>query len=281
MNKSRGLPWVLDRFSSLSTLNSCGSVRQAVHPPSQGMTCPHCNGGFVQELEEIGGHPDHILGLMGAVDSLMWSNDPEQRFGLMEALDAFMGQRRRSIFNPERSSWLIFQGQVPATIPRSSAFELLLNGRPGIGFSQGNNGDFFIGPGLQELIEQITTNGRRGPLPAPDSAIDAMPTVKITQSHLRTDSHCPVCKDKFELGTDARKMPCDHIYHSECIIPWLVRHNSCPVCRLELPSPGTTAAHHGQSSGSWNRSHVGSNSGARENSQNQGRRNRLSFLWPF
>ncbi|GMG99965.1 hypothetical protein Nepgr_001805 [Nepenthes gracilis] len=276
-------------MSSAGNTHWCYQCREAVHLDSQGMLCPYCNGGFVQELEELGSYgfrddPDHVLGLMDAFDSLMWRNNPEQRFGIMEALDAFMSQRRRSSFDSERRPWLIFQGQLPSRMPRNGALEIFLNGNPGIGFSRGNNGDFFVGPGLQELIEQLTLNDRRGPPPAPRSAIDAMPTVKISPAHLRTDSHCPVCKDRFEVGSEARKMPCNHLYHSDCIVPWLVQHNSCPVCRLELPPPGSNnTAWVAQSSSGGNRSGSGdSNPQAREDSnQNQGRRNPLSLLWPF
>ncbi|CAI9771817.1 unnamed protein product [Fraxinus pennsylvanica] len=104
-------------------------------------------------------------------------------------------------------------------------------------------------------------NDRQGPARIPRSAIDAMPTIKITQRHLSIDSHCPVCQDKFELGTEARQMTCNHIYHSDCITPWVVQHNSYHVCRLELPSQGSGSG--------------------RENVQHRGRRNPFSFLWPF
>ena len=29
-------------------------------------------------------------------------------------------------------------------------------------------------------------------------------------------------------------MPCAHIFHTDCLMPWLNEHNSCPVCRFEL-----------------------------------------------
>ncbi|RKP34049.1 hypothetical protein BJ085DRAFT_20426, partial [Dimargaris cristalligena] len=32
----------------------------------------------------------------------------------------------------------------------------------------------------------------------------------------------------------ARQMPCQHIFHEECLFPWLEVSNTCPTCRYEL-----------------------------------------------
>lgn len=94
-----------------------------------------------------------------------------------------------------------------------------------------------MGSGFNRILEhfiQLDINGFSHP-PASKAAIDSLPTIKINFSHVVTDSHCAVCKEPFELNTKAREMPCNHIYHSDCILPWLAIRNSCPVCRHELP----------------------------------------------
>lgn len=66
---------------------------------------------------------------------------------------------------------------------------------------------------------------------------DSIPTIKITSSMLEMDPIliCAVCKDQFVIDVDAKQLPCKHMYHPACILPWLSSHNSCPLCRFELP----------------------------------------------
>ncbi|PIA54699.1 hypothetical protein AQUCO_00900931v1 [Aquilegia coerulea] len=104
--------------------------------------------------------------------------------------------------------------------------------------------DFLMGSGFDRLLDQLSRIGIDGVgqfeqqqhhPPASKAAIESMPIIEIGSSHVRDESHCAVCKEEFEFGTEAREMPCKHIYHSDCILPWLSMRNSCPVCRHELP----------------------------------------------
>ncbi|RZC76514.1 hypothetical protein C5167_000632 [Papaver somniferum] len=67
---------------------------------------------------------------------------------------------------------------------------------------------------------------------ASKAVVESTPVIEISDCH---ESHCGVCHKVFELGSEYREMPCKHIYHTDCILPWLSLKNSCPVCRHELP----------------------------------------------
>ncbi|XP_059631846.1 E3 ubiquitin-protein ligase RING1-like isoform X2 [Cornus florida] len=86
-------------------------------------------------------------------------------------------------------------------------------------------------------LDELIQDGMPGAPPVPDSVIDALPTVEITPDHLVDDLRCPVCRERFVVGGEARELPCNHIYHSYCIVPWLRITNSCPVCRSEVAVP--------------------------------------------
>ncbi|KAG6768311.1 E3 ubiquitin-protein ligase RING1-like [Populus alba x Populus x berolinensis] len=111
---------------------------------------------------------------------------------------------------------------------------------PGLRFPDGNFGDYFIGSGLEQLIQQLAENdpNRYGTPPASKKAIEALPTMKVTEEMMKSEmnNQCAVCKDEFEGGEEVKGMPCKHVFHEDCIIPWLNMHNSCPVCRYELPT---------------------------------------------
>ena len=103
----------------------------------------------------------------------------------------------------------------------------------------GNPGDYVDARGFEEVLQQLmeTDNSRRGAPPASKSAIEALPLVHIKQQNLDDGSAtCAICKDVVAFDELAKQLPCLHLYHSTCILPWLSARNSCPVCRYELPT---------------------------------------------
>lgn len=92
--------------------------------------------------------------------------------------------------------------------------------------------DYLVGPGLDMLLQHLAENdpNRYGTPPAQEEAVKAMPTVAVEQN-----SQCSVCLDEFEIGDEAKEMPCKHKFHGRCILPWLELHSSCPVCRFQMP----------------------------------------------
>ncbi|VVU94534.1 Ring finger domain [seawater metagenome] len=43
---------------------------------------------------------------------------------------------------------------------------------------------------------------------------------------------CSICLDEFQEGDIAVILPCHHIFHKDCLEPWLLKENSCPNCRI-------------------------------------------------
>ncbi|XP_035666481.1 E3 ubiquitin-protein ligase RNF115-like isoform X1 [Branchiostoma floridae] len=105
----------------------------------------------------------------------------------------------------------------------------------------GNPGDYAWGPGgLDAIITQLLNQlDGTGPPPADKKMIDALPTVTIIQEQVDNGLECTVCKEEYHLDERIRQLPCGHCYHSDCIVPWLEMHNTCPVCRKSLDGSRT------------------------------------------
>lgn len=50
----------------------------------------------------------------------------------------------------------------------------------------------------------------------------------------KSGQQCSVCYENFKKGCKIRKLPCKHIFHDQCIMPWLEKNSTCPNCRLDL-----------------------------------------------
>ncbi|XP_017855972.1 PREDICTED: E3 ubiquitin-protein ligase RNF126 [Drosophila arizonae] len=103
-------------------------------------------------------------------------------------------------------------------------------------FFMGNPGDYAWGrEGLDTIVTQMLNQMETaGPPPLSTQRINEIPNVKISAEEVERKMQCSVCWDDFKLDESVRKLPCSHLYHENCIVPWLNLHSTCPICRKSL-----------------------------------------------
>ncbi|XP_043665796.1 E3 ubiquitin-protein ligase RNF126 isoform X1 [Vespula pensylvanica] len=108
----------------------------------------------------------------------------------------------------------------------------------------GNPGDYVWGrDGLDAIVTQLLNQmDGTGPPPLPQKQIDAIPKTTVTQSQVDSKLQCSVCWEDFKLAEPVRQLPCQHFYHTPCIVPWLELHGTCPICRQSLGDQSTAEA---------------------------------------
>ncbi|CAI9109716.1 OLC1v1009589C1 [Oldenlandia corymbosa var. corymbosa] len=74
-------------------------------------------------------------------------------------------------------------------------------------------------------------SGKEGLVPASKESIDSLPAIEVGEEGF----DCAICLSEFEIGEEAKQMPCKHKYHPGCIEKWLGIQGSCPVCRFRMP----------------------------------------------
>ncbi|MBA0618702.1 hypothetical protein Godav_028006, partial [Gossypium davidsonii] len=205
----------------------CYICSQMVNPTIEpAIKCPLCESGFVEEMSSIRHYPNTNGGLQLRIagrDQINDNNSSQDALGdeFGSEFEALLRRRRSSALeNPEngreRSDIMILSDPFND--------EALI--------AQASFSDYLIGQGWDLLLQYFSENNlsRYGTPPAVKEAIEAMPNVTMDDN-----LQCSICLEDIKIGCEAKEMPCKHKFHNGCITPWLEHHNSCPVCRFQLP----------------------------------------------
>lgn len=92
--------------------------------------------------------------------------------------------------------------------------------------------DSGIGAEFELEFERIFghVDGRKQPAAA-KHIIDNLPST----NEFSRDEKCSICLKEFELN-HTKELPCHHRFCDSCIVRWLNLVNTCPMCRIELPT---------------------------------------------
>lgn len=243
--------------ASTSSRYWCHKCNQQINPIIEfEVKCPNCNDTFVEECEpqQHNNENDSPLPTNPLLDMLTGTlrrrrSRPTQSDTEPESEDANSGNEERASIIQEviqsMEERLRLEPNGSGGRVRHAIFLSPSGGHAFIvrGVDNGDHdharvggalGDYFIGPGFEDLMERLAESdpNRYGTPPAEKLAVEGMPRVKVEEG----GSTCSVCLEEMEVGTEGRMMPCKHLFHGECILPWLELHSSCPVCRFQMPA---------------------------------------------
>ena len=53
-------------------------------------------------------------------------------------------------------------------------------------------------------------------------------------NEIHNNRECTICLEEYKENDDLYQLQCGHYYHKECIDDWLLKNQTCPLCRLNL-----------------------------------------------
>ncbi|KAM0901008.1 hypothetical protein ACQ4PT_020266 [Festuca glaucescens] len=225
----------------------CAVPIPAPASPDDDVFCPLCAGGFVEELldENPSPPPPPSQSPFFPLSSFLDLRHPSDLAGVLGPPSPSAPRASASAAQFDVTDFL--HGHLGGILSGGATIQIVLEGSSfpaGAVFGGGggglNLGDYFMGSGLEQLIQQLAENdpNRYGTPPAAKAAVAALPDVAVSAAMMAADggAQCAVCMDDFQLGAAAKQLPCNHVFHKDCILPWLELHSSCPVCRHELPT---------------------------------------------
>ncbi|XP_071377622.1 E3 ubiquitin-protein ligase RNF126-like isoform X1 [Centroberyx affinis] len=237
----------------------CHRCSAEISPRLPDYTCPRCESGFIEELLEERSADN---GSMSSISSGDQNQQPFEnvdqhlftfpsgygQFALGVFDDSFdfgaglgtednrdaENRREREMASRHRIIQQLVNGIIaPTAVPNIGVGPWgVLHSNP-MDYAWGANGLDAI---ITQLLNQFENTG---PPPADRDKIKSLPTVQITEEHVASGLECPVCKEDYSAGENVRQLPCNHMFHNDCIVPWLEQHDTCPVCRKSLSGQNT------------------------------------------
>lgn len=116
---------------------------------------------------------------------------------------------------------LSFQAQLAMAIMESQ--RNMMEG--GFGHPDGHGGHLGVSDQAREQWEDFQFKGKYGSVTQSDD---------LEKDGNSDDNVCTICLGEYEDGEKLVKLPCNHIYHEDCVSSWTSNHTRCPLCNFDL-----------------------------------------------
>lgn len=87
-----------------------------------------------------------------------------------------------------------------------------------------------FGNSVFDMAELVALGRRERPRLSSNEAMD-LPRVRFQAPELQS---CSICMDTFRHGALVTGLPCQHMFHAECLVEWVQRSAQCPNCRMPI-----------------------------------------------
>lgn len=93
--------------------------------------------------------------------------------------------------------------------------------------------------GLDQLLQEIfrAMPEHDGAPPATEESLSHLKEFEYIP-HKEESDLCAICHDDFDEKQKISQLPCEHMYHKDCVTKWLKMHNICPMCRAPIQEEG-------------------------------------------
>ncbi|XP_076300697.1 E3 ubiquitin-protein ligase Iruka isoform X6 [Lasioglossum baleicum] len=202
-------------------------------------TCPRCASGFIEELQS--GNNENCTNMDLVNDEIS-----DQEYQLLNNVNWIERDVVELLRVSDRGQTSSVSSSVSNNLRRFNYLNYLNNlNRHSQRLVYANPQDYIWGQANFDAVVTHVLNqldGTAGPPPLPKKQIEQIPTTAVTQSDVDSKMQCSVCWEDFKLSEPVKQLPCQHLYHAPCILPWLELHGTCPICRQNLGDQTTMEA---------------------------------------
>ncbi|KAJ1349814.1 hypothetical protein KIN20_005467 [Parelaphostrongylus tenuis] len=261
------------RKFAMSTVYYCHQCRNNVPLRNTDMICGVCGGEFLEQItvpppSRMAPPPHHLqhqhappnrnvlASIMGVFNAF---SQPNQQQPMSPQNEINGGDVPLNIGRPQGPQSMTFSleqamqvhpilSQVLATLGNPNMQVRIHIGDDADGVMHGAFGDYVWGEnGMDRIVTQLFNqmDGNLRPIGLTEQQINRLPIIKVSEQHVEKATQCTTCFEDFKKGELVVELLCRHIFHPQCVVPWLQQRPSCPICRQEVvalqfpePAPG-------------------------------------------